>query len=326
MDTVFSITQYPLVPFTQKVALSEYQSDFLKSSFTDFHITFYSNKLNSFVFGYLNSIKVTDTDFNISFEFKAKLDNYNDLQLIGSLNLNFTYSFLASLDKVRVHFDGSDCSFLNTDLVNAVDGYACFKNIQEWKNVFRNELKLNDSNILLEPVTISIIGNHIVEAFICKHAKPLIVQAALNNESIYRDAGPEVSGQVKFIGGNNCLIQIQEFSNTVLISAVRNANGESDERCGVWKDRIIEAGNKDILCDEAVYSLGGAYPDDNGNIVIAAQYPLSISTRSRADLPQAVQSHVGNNFSHIKDFIYLGSVGAGLEDACTPPDPNSEKC
>lgn len=321
MDTVLTTTQYPLVPFTHKVALSEYQSDFLKNAFTDFHITVYSNKIAGPVLGYLTGINSSGNSLKISFNFKAKLTDTDSLQSVCDLVLDFDSAFALSESSfngsVRVHFDSADCVNLDSANVSAVDGYACFVGLTRWNTVFNN-LDLKESKILLEPTCITVVGNHRVESFKCQYAKPLIVQAANPDESPYYPVSAPVSGNVNFVGGNNCLITLQESSNTVLISAIRNANGTDQEVCGVWAEAISDA---DVLCSEATYSLAGAYPDDNGNILITGQYPLSVSTRPKESLPDPIAAFVETPYKHIKTFIYVGAIARGLEAVCDPPIP-----
>jgi hypothetical protein len=323
MDDLLTTTQYPLVPFTHKVILSEYQSDFLKSAFTDFRITIYSNKINGPVFGYLTSIRAADTVVQIGFDFKAKTINDPNLKLVCTLTLDFDSTFSSSnsalTGSVRAHFDNADCAFIATDTITAVDGYACFVGLNRWKTVF-SSLNLQESNIMLEPATISIVGNHRVESFACQSAKPLIIQAENPENSIYSSLSAPVAGNVNFIAGNNCIITLSPISNSLLISAVRNANNSPEELCGVWKDKVPES-VKDVLCNEAVYSLGGAYPDDGGNIAITGQYPITVSTRAKEDLPDSAAAAVNSssNLNHIERFIYVGTVARELESVCEPP-------
>jgi hypothetical protein len=323
MEDLLTTTQYPLVPFTHKVSLSEYQSDFLKSAFTDFRITIYSNKINGPVFGYLTLIRAAGTAVQVGFDFKAKTINDSHLKLICTLTLDFDSTFSSSNSAltgfVRAHFDNTDCVFVATDAITAIDGYACFVGLHRWKDVF-SSLSLQESNIMLEPATISVIGNHRVESFACQFAKPLIIQAENLQSSTYSSLSAPVTGNVNFIAGNNCIITLSPISNSLLISAVRNANNSPEELCGVWKDKVPES-TKDVLCNEAVYSLGGAYPDDGGNIAITGQYPITVSTRAKDDLPDSPKAAVSSNsgLNHIERFIYVGTVARELESVCEPP-------
>jgi hypothetical protein len=224
---------------------------------------------------------------------------------------------------VRVHFDLTDAENVDARLLG-IDGHISFANFRAWETEFSQSLNLEQSKVMFEPSTINVIGNHVVESIRCQYALPLITQNSNQTpDERYTPLSDYVKGNVNFVGGNNCVINLQQFSNTVLVSALQNANGDDEERCGVWANKIPEAINKDVLCNEAVYSLGGAYPDDAGNVTITGNYPITVSSLSRAQLPDKFQN-IANQFPHVEKFIYIGTPTRALEGACPPI--NTDTC
>lgn len=328
MDTYFKATQYPLVPFLGKTtALSDYQADLLKETLVDFKLAVFSNEMIDSPLVYLDEVYsnsgIVILYLNLKAKFKGSTNYTNAARIFLPFNLND--SMFNNEANVRIHFDSGDVIPQSLDSrISSFDGHISFKNLISWQTAFPATINLTESNIMFEPTTISVIGNHIISSIRCQSARPLITQTL--NEP-YGSISEPVTGKVNFIGGNNCIVNLQESNNTVLLSAVRNANGSNEEVCGIWKEKVPGAEDKDVLCNEAVYSLGGAYPDDSGNIIITGTYPISVSSLTFEQLPDKFKSSAAS-FSHIDKFIYVGSPARALAEACDPvepepcPDPN----
>jgi hypothetical protein len=318
MDLYFKNTQYPLVPFQgTNTVLDEAQADFLKEHFLDFKLALYSKFISSPPLVYLDKLHTTNSEVVVEFAVRVKFLEEEIYTNAGTISLNFDFNAFNFSEFARAHFDSADVVDLDSR-ISSLDGHVSFKNLHSWNAVFDVPLNLTESKLLLEPSTISVLGNHIVDSISCQSAKPLILQTLAEP---YNAISTPVTGKVNFIGGANCVISLQNSNNTLTIAAVRNANGSNEEACGIWKDKIPGAEEKDVLCNEAIYSLGGAYPDDSGNIVISGNYPISVSSLTREQLPEKFQNHLGSNYAHIDKFIYVGVPTRALEGACSPVDP-----
>lgn len=321
MYNTFNTIQYPLAVFAhQNTGLSPVAIDALKAHFLDFKVQLYSKQIASHVFGYLTKITADKLTLALEFEFKAIFTDEAEFNVFGTLAFNFdlTQSYAAQ-DKIRVYFDATDFTNLNSK-INAIEGYACFDQLTEFKNKLEVVGNLAIAGVILEPTTISVIGNHRVDAFRCQYAKPLLLQAA---SAPYTELSAPVTGAVNFIGGTNCLISLQQFSNTLVISAIRNVNGTDEERCGVWQNKIDPV--LDVLCDEPAYSIGGVNPDATGNINIVGEYPFAVTALSSSQLPEPFQV-LANNLPHISRFLFIGLPGSSTSTACnldpeTLPNP-----
>jgi hypothetical protein len=320
MDTYFKNTQYPLVSFLGKnTALNDAQADLLKSTLIDFKLVVYSNRLAEPPLVYLDEI-VLDSGFTVLFlniraKFVGAAEYINAGRIILGFNLND--AMFDNEANIRAHFNADDIVPQSLDSrISSIDGHISFKDLRSWQSGFPVTVNLTQSKIMFEPSAISVIGNHAVNSIRCQSAKPLITQTL---EDGYTAVSAPVTGKVNFIGGDNCIINLQQSNNTVLISAVKNANGTEDEVCGIWKEKVEGAETKDVLCNEAVYSLGGAYPDDAGNIVITGTYPISVSSLTLDQLPDKFKN-LATSFPHIDKFIYVGSPARALADTCPPAD------
>lgn len=306
----FKHNQYPIVPFSSITGLNETQADFLKTHFIDFKTQIYSNTINNAVYVYL--VRVLHEADKILFYFTFTSKSY---EIAALLKLEFDLANPDLSQFVRVHFDSSDFEFINSD-ITAINGYISLFDIPSFVPMFSSNNPNNTIRLMLEPSTVSIIGNHRVDNFKTQFAKPLLIQSESSTE-IYEPVSEPVTGHVKFVGGNNCIITVQEVPNNVVISAVRNANGTPEERCGIWNQPVA---SKDILCDEPVYSLGGAYPDNDGNIVISGQYPLSVSVLTNEEVRNQLPNFsINSSYNHIANFIVIGSItGQDFEENCQP--------
>lgn len=323
MDTYFKNTQYPLAPFLGKTtALSDFQADLLKETFIDFKLAVYSNEVAEPPLVYLDDLIVSSSFrvlfLNLRIKFKGDSGYINAARIV--LPIDLSNSMFDQEADIRIHFDSNDTVSGSIDSrLASFDGHVSFKNVRKWETGFPISINLTNSKIMFEPSTISIIGNHVVSSIRCQSAKPLITQTI---DEPYSPVSLPVTGKVNFIGGNNCIVNLQQSNNTILLSAVRNANGTNEEICGVWKEKVPGAEDKDVLCNEAVYSLGGAYPDDSGNIVITGTYPISVSSLTFEQLPDKFKSSAAA-FSHIDKFIYVGSPARALADTCNAAEPEA---
>lgn len=324
MDNFFKQAQYPITSFKSSLTeLNDTQADALKETFLDFKITLYSNDITAPPLVYLSKVIRSNSIIQLVISIKVKFAD-NQYVVAGRIVLPFEigtsiFSSNYPSDTIRVHFDSSDAVDLDNKIQH-IDGHASFKNVSTWLDTFKTSVNLETIPVLFEPSTISIIGNHSVSAIRCQSAKPLINQTAGDRYTALSDP---ITGNVNIIGGNNCIVSLQQINNTVLISAVKNANGTEEEICGIWKDKTATSA-EDILCNEGVYSIGGAYPDESGNIIISGDYPINVSSLTRDQLPENFSNYIGNNFSHIDRFIFIGTPTRALDSACAPI--NVEPC
>lgn len=323
MYDTFNTVQYPLAVFAhENTGLSPTAIDALKAHFVDFKIQLYSKDIVSHVFGYLVGIETASSALSLKFEFKTMFVDSEEFNIFGTLILTFDLTQpYATQDKVRAYFDSSDFTELNSK-ITAVEGYVCVDKLTEFK------AKLDTAgssaiivNVILEPTTITVIGNHRVDNFKCQFAKPLLLQTAA---APYTPLSEPVAGAVNFIGGANCAISLQQFSNTLVISAIKNVNGSNEERCGVWSEKIDSV--LDVLCDEPAYSLGGVNPDDLGNINLVGEYPITVTPLTSSQLPLPFQP-LANSFFHVSNFLFVGLPGGSTNAACDlDPDNLPNPC
>lgn len=325
MYDIFNTVQYPLAVFAHpQTTLPDKIIDALKKHFVDFRLQLYSTSINSHVFGYLTKILNNGNLVEFYFDFKAVTpeSELNSFDTWVSLKLSFdSTAEYAAQEKLRVYFDDDDCSFVDPKILK-LEGYACFDKLAEFTNTLSSVGSLPSVvDVMVEPSTISIIGKHRVDYFQCQYAKPLLLQTA---ENTYTELSEPVTGAVNFIGGANCLISLQSFSNSVIISALRGANGSVEEKCGVWAESVDA--ELDVLCNEAAYSIGGATPDGNGNIDILGEYPFTVTPLALPQLPLPFQA-VASNFPHIIRFIFVGLPGGSSSITCNiDPDTLPNPC
>lgn len=315
----FGTIQYPLALLNSS-SMSAVQIDGLKKHLVDFRLQVYSNSITTHVIGYLTGILTGADSVKMTFQFKTSFAGSSNFVDCAALTLLFnTTQPYAQQQNVRIYFDTSDFSGVDS-AISKLEGYLCISDLYDMRRLFEQGGGLADiAGAALEPTTISVIGAHRVDAFRCQFAKPLILQT---NEDMYGPVSEPVSGAVNFVAGANCVVTLQEFANTVILSAARNANGTDEERCGIWSEKIPGA-SKDVLCDEAVYSIGGAVPDDAGNVLIQGQYPLVVSSLTKEQLPADFQT-LADGFNHINRYIFVGlpvtdsGVNCNIQE---PPNP-----
>lgn len=136
------------------------------------------------------------------------------------------------------------------------------------------------TSLTMEPATVSLFTLHKVKSLRFRSAKPLMAQV---DGDRYQPETATISGPVKLVAGDNCSISVQEISNSIVISPQILANGSSTERCGSWGAQVSP---KDVLCGDVVYSISGAVPDEQGNVRILADSPLSVNTLNRQTLQE----------------------------------------
>jgi hypothetical protein len=295
MYSLFKSIQYPIAQLDSLI--DNNQADVLKACFIDFKLYIYTNDAVDKPVVYLTDVIPTSNELKLAFNVVSIFDN--DAALTLNLEFDLTQNYAAD-NEVRFYFDENDCENVNSKITK-VNGYACFSNLNALNAAFLLFGPRVEMRNLMEPTTCSVVGNHKVDSFKAQYAKPLLLQTA---DSAYGTESAGVQGNVNFVAGSNCSITLQSFNNSVVISALRNANGTNEELCGIWRDAIS---NEDTLCDEAVYSLGGAYPDDNGNLLITGNYPLVVSSVDKADLPPSLRQQIaGTSYNHIKKVIYIG--------------------
>ena len=189
-----------------------------------------------------------------------------------------------------------------------LQGFICLNGIALAANTQQENTILNSSPLQLEPARISSFYKHRVDSIICQNALPLIAQTVQNR---YAAAQDPVQGHVKFQQGNNCIISVQPLINTVVLAAQTGANDSQEEVCGVWSDKVMD---KDILCNEVVYTISGVEPDSNGDIRVKGDSPVTVNSLPLDDLPQPFQEKINNSqdeFSDIIRYIYVGLPSVG---------------
>lgn len=293
MYDYFEHIAYPLESLS---SLNSIQQQALKSAFVDFRMNVYSAEVDQLV---QLTVKTLDCSSN-----SLKLDV--DVRLLGRAEpvlaratLEFPNDSYASQQFVRYHFDSSD--FTNLDPAYTLEGFFCFSNLDVLIATLAPFGPIGISS-RMELSTISIFSHHRVEQISCRNALPLLNQSSTTR---YGPTSAAVLGDVRFVPGNNCTISVQPATRTILIGAQQNANDSSEEQCGIWSEKV---GDKDILCNEAIYSISGVEPDSSGNVQIQASNPLTVSSftidEMRTNYPAF--SAVLSPFSHIIRFIYIG--------------------
>jgi len=187
----------------------------------------------------------------------------------------------SSEDLVKYHFDTSDFTAIDPGAVLPdvhVEGMISTNALSELVLALSSFSPFLFSGLMLEPATVSLFCRHKVNGIRCRTAKPLLLQTASDR---YFPETDEVVGDVKLVAGDNCVIAVQEVSNTIVISPRREANDSQSERCGPWAEPVSP---KDVLCGDIIYGISGAVPDSEGNIQVKADSPLYVGTLSRQEL------------------------------------------
>jgi hypothetical protein len=302
MYDYFKTVAYPLKGSDWNY-FSDTQNNILKSTIIDFDLKLYlysapqEERLTTEPRVVLSKIQVPADNSSLN----ITLDIYIN-ELVASGTLSFLNDSVANEEFVRIYFSNND--FSNILLAGLTfNGFICLNKYSNLINFMTNQ-EFNTPNIEFEPTTINVFSRHRVNKITCINSKPLIKQTST---SIYEQAQNPVSGNVKFVPGNNCTISVRPQINTIVISAVSNANDTPEETCGVWKDKIPNS--KDLLCSEVIYSIAGAKPNDFGNVEISANSPLTVNALPKNNLPNPFKTLInGSNpgFSHIMHYIYIG--------------------
>jgi len=291
MYTAFNQTAYPLVDFSSG---STAQVQALRSALVDFKIYVAGDSFLAVPKVTLVSLyRATEQPLKLLLELKV------DAQLLGSTTLTVDNDSYVTQEFVRYYFDSDDWP----DLLPGykVEGYICISKAQILFLTFAAEQPVA-INAAFEPSTTVVLSNHRVHQITCRSAKPLLQQTPTAR---YNAESAPVLGDVKLVAGNNCTISVLPATKTIIVGAQQGANDSGDELCGVWSEKVSE---KDILCDEAIYSISGVDPDSNGNINIKAESPLIASSLTKQNLQSIAPAFNSalNQFPHIIRFIYIG--------------------
>lgn len=302
MYDYFKTVAYPLKGSDWSY-FSDTQNDTLKSTIIDFDLKMYlysalqENYLVTEPRVVLSSIEVPADKSSLKLTVQIYIG-----ALVASGTLIFLNNSTANEEFVRIYFSNSD--FSNIQLAGLTfNGFICLNKYSDLIKLMGGQT-FNTPNIEFEPTTINVFSRHRVNKITCINSKPLITQTTT---SIYESAQAPVSGNVKFVPGNNCAISVRPQTNTVVISAVSNANDTPEETCGVWREKIPNS--NDLLCSEVVYSIAGAKPDDFGNVEISANSPLTVNALLKDSLPNPFKTLINESnpgFSHIIRYIYVG--------------------
>lgn len=221
--------------------------------------------------------------------------------LLGIAHLEFEDDSYATQEYVRYYFNSDD--FTSVASGYSFEGYICFNNLQLMFEPFTSSIHIFTVTPF-EPSTVVVLCKQRVHQITCRSALPLLLQTGDNR---YTDESAPVLGDVKFVAGDNCTISVVTSTNTVIVGAQEGANDSPNEQCGAWAEKV---GPKDILCNEAIYSISGVEPDDNGDVRVLAQSPLVVSAFTQDVLtglnPDFAPGPTLPDFSHIKRFIYIG--------------------
>lgn len=336
MYTEFKATDYPLRPYKAfTTGLSDPQAAALKAGLIDIRFNVYAAALPYLLVGQLMACTTTATTLTLKFnlvgstQIRTGQGQQLTIKYNPALKLSLTFNKTAAYATepyIRAYFDLTDCTEVAA-FITAMDGYICLDNLAELWAAFEanggvpvigNTGGLAAGPVCLEPTTVAVIGSHRVDYFVCDYAKPLLLHApATDNYSVQSEP---VTGAVTLLQGANCSITLQEYSNTVIIAAVKGNNGTVVEKCGKWGDRLPTV--KDVLCTDAVYSLAGASPDDTGALEIKGQYPLTVGAYSYSKLPEAFKTQgLAGAYPHIAKFIVIGLNNSALDANC-PPVPD----
>jgi hypothetical protein len=288
----FQSTSYPFVEVIEPISYERGKA--LKSSFVDFRLNVYSDVATAVPI--VKMVNISGAESTVTCCLHVLDSNTNTVIAAGCLDFgDNTYAYQ---EFVRYHFDTSDFTVFVPGYV--LEGYICFNKLINLIQAFADAQY--GAVLTLEPTTVALFSNHRVNNIYCRTAKPLIAQTAASK--YISDSNP-VSGAVKLVAGNNCNISVQSATKTVLISAQRNANDSTVERCGVWSEKVS---TKDILCNEVIYSISGVTPDDNGNVTFDAVAPLVCSSLTATEITATRPEFTGalSSFGSIIRFIYVG--------------------
>jgi len=303
MFDYFKDVSYPLQDTDVLASADDAQIDLLKQALIDYKVQVYNAISSEAITATVKDVRSGEQLIRFTL---ALSDSSGGVELLGVFNSS-------SDDFIRFHFsaDASDIatadSFLGTwqNSNIHISGFFCFKGLGSFTT---GQINTTGLEFALEPSRIAVFSKHRVDSIVCQNALPLLVQTVTNR---YEDPQAPALGHVKLQAGNNCLISIQPALNTVVISAQNQANDTSSEVCGVWKDKVSD---KDILCNEVVYSISGVEPDNNGDIKVAGDAPVTVNALPLEDLPEPFINKIQNSqesFSDIIRYIYIGLPKAG---------------
>ena len=231
-----------------------------------------------------------------------------DAATIADLELTVRRSDSSVGEFVRYHFDVDDApsSTIPSNLwfegfMGVIDPGGFVDRYPSGANISSFLPKVNK----FEPTTINVFSRHRVNEVQCRYALPLFASSTDPLGQQY-SAVTSATGYVKLLGGDNCVVSLQESTNTIALTALIGANGTDSERCGIWGNPSSTGGKQ---CNQVIHSVSGVAPTSTGDITITADSPLQVSTVERADIPnQALRDFVVNNTSmgHIDTCIYIG--------------------
>lgn len=296
----YSDARFISYPLTES-KVEAYTDTLMKSVFVDAKLNLYGrfSKLSKFKVESIKVAKSTNVQFyTCTFEFSLTTYPNKDTENIARFNFVFdsNSSFRNDL-YVRADFDSASAGYSGS-LDCEFDGYVAFNKLSDLFILIKasnpatptGNTSTADSvpvsevtSLVASPATeritlinrefIPTVINHIdsvsVGSIQVYNGYPLIT----GNQAYLLEGS--VQGNVTFEAGLNCGLFLNTATNTLTISAQRNANRSSTETCGLWSDKVSE---EDTLCNEVFYALAGAIPDDKGNLKIKTSYPLSITS------------------------------------------------
>lgn len=295
--TSFPVFQPPAtLPGAQPLAANV--MNLLKGLLVDFRCFVYTSDQPTPIQAFLVQIrKLSSSELFLNFKLI-----FND-----KISANIQFSIISNNDEYyRIYYDTADAV-----LSEGVDPNTVLPTFEGYITVSKAETFLTQIPTLsyaglqipIEPACFSVVTQHRVDQIQCQYAKPLYLQSTQTPESNYTDFSTPLTGHLKFKPGMNCAITLQPTTNSILISAQRNANDSPEEICGVWADPISPT---DALCSEGIYAISGVAPDSSGNVNIKAELPLVSSIISSATVQQTPFSTLAASYPYVNNFIYVG--------------------
>ena len=344
----FKNISYPLVAQAEGILgqSARVANSALNNFFIDFRLIIYSANISSSVYCIIEDLSATGSDLVLKLRVLSVLTpptsgtalTYNYGETLGVLTLKLDK--LNESPFLRVYFDTTDFTEIDPLIVTALEGHLALNNVKgivDFIDANPSESFAGDpcgfcpdsapggaSRYYFEPHTISVIGNHRVDLINLKQSNPLFIQTTAGSLT---NLG-SISGNVNFVAGRNCVITVVPATNSVIIEAVTGANGGTEsEVCGVWGSAL---NSDDTLCNQGVYSLGGAIPDTQGDIQLIAEYPLRVSSLSKLETPAGFHTLL-NTVPYVNKFITIDAAASSLNNpdasSCNPvilPPPTAE--
>lgn len=302
MYELLKTTSFPIfqlatpIPGSQPLAVTV--MNLLKELLVDFRCFVYTTDQPSPVQAFLVQIrKLSDSELFLNFKFI-----FND-----KISANIGFSIIGNNDEYyRIYYDTKDAT-----LSEGVDPNTVLPVFEGYITVSRAETFLTKIppfsyaglQIPVEPACFSLVMKHRVDQIQCQYAKPLYLQSTQTPDSNYTALSTALTGHLKFKPGMNCAVTLQPTTNSILISAQKNANDSPEEICGVWADPVSPT---DALCSEGIYAISGVAPDSAGNVNIKAELPLISSIISSATVQQTPFNNLASSYPYVNNFIYVG--------------------